>query len=254
MNNHRELEKIKKALLQLELTEKEIAAYITLLEKGAGSVQDISRTLGINRVTIYSAIEALKRKGLAAETKRGKRTLFVAESPDILRDFLETKKEDIKRQEKLLSNLIIPTLSLIDANKPDKPEIRFFEGKRGINMVYDTYVLRSRDLIGCGSYESAIKTTSWKDEEWFLNQIKKRKIIYRVILADTPLDREFAQRFKEYYHVKFLPLDWQMTADIHVFGSYVSLMSYETFGTTLIKDRSIAQSMKMYLEFMWERL
>ena len=42
--------------------------------------------------------------------------------------------------------------------------------------------------------------------------------------------------------------------DVHVFGPYVSLMSYETLGTTLIKDDSIAQSMRMYLEFMWERL
>ena len=77
-------ENLKKALLQFNLTEKEIGTYLVLLEQGALSVQDISKSTGINRVTTYAAIEELKQKGLASESRKGKRKLFVAENPESL--------------------------------------------------------------------------------------------------------------------------------------------------------------------------
>jgi hypothetical protein len=88
----------------------------------------------------------------------------------------------------------------------------------------------------------------------FLRQIKKKKILYKVILEDTPLNREFAQLGKGLFHVKYLPRDSKISADIHTFGSFVSMTSYDTMITTLIEEESIAESLRVYLEFMWERL
>ena len=84
-------ENLKKALLQLNLTEKEIASYLALLELGALSIQDISRNTGINRVTTYSAIEELRQKGLVSESRKGKKKLFVAENPESLENILQEK-------------------------------------------------------------------------------------------------------------------------------------------------------------------
>lgn len=55
-------------------------------------------------------------------------------------------------------------------------------------------------------------------------------------------------------HNKFLPKGEKVSADILVFGSMVALISYEKKSATMIEDESIAQAIKMYLDFMWERL
>lgn len=249
-------EKSRKALLKLGLTEKEVSTYLVLLQKGPLSIQDISRATKINRVTIYAAVEILKNKGLVVQSKHGKRAAFLAENPNSLLGLLRQKRQSVLEEEKALKQLVLPNLKLISQEVEEQPRVSFYQGLHGINWFYDQLVpgCKSKNLIGCGSYETALLVTSSKDEKSFWNRLRKKKILYRVILEDTPVNREFAQLGKGIMHVKYLPLGSKVTADIHVFDDYVSLMSYETKVTTLIEEASIAQSLRVQLEFMWDRL
>jgi sugar-specific transcriptional regulator TrmB len=247
-------EKVEKALLQLNLTEKEIATYVSLLELGASSVQNISRQSGINRVSIYEAIDELKVKGLVSESRKGKKKLFVAENPDSILDLIHAQKNKLHAEEHNLQNAILPLLKAINVRQVDKPQIKFFEGADGINRVYDEYILKEKACINCGSYETATKVISFEDEEKYIQEVKERKIFYRMILEDTPLNHQFSEMAKGIAHTKFLPLETKVSADIVVAGPLVALISYDKKSATLIEDASIAASMKMYLDFMWERL
>lgn len=246
-------EKLKKALLQLNLTEKEIASYITLLEQGALSIQDISKNTGINRVTTYAAIEELKTKGLVSESRKGKRKLFVAENPESFENILQEKKDRLRQEADILQSIILPSLKAINVNQTNKPEIKFFEGAEEINKIFDN-ILKSSSVINCGSYDTAIKTTTQAFEKEYFAEIKRKKIFFRMILEDTPLNHEFAELGKGAIHVKFLPPETKGSADILVFGQSVALMSYDRKTATLIEDQTIADSMRMYLDFMWDRL
>ncbi|HCP08784.1 MAG TPA: hypothetical protein DIT25_03245 [Candidatus Moranbacteria bacterium] len=242
------------ALLQLKLTEKEVATYIILLESGSASVQGISRNTGINRVSIYAALDELKRKGLVAESRKGKKKLFVAENPDNLERLVAKKKEEAKIEEHLLQNTILPMLKAIDISQENKPQIKFFEGADGITKVFDEYIIKQREAINCGSYETASKVVSEKDELEFFQDIKERKVFYRMLLEDTPLNHKFAEAGKGITHTKFLPPETKISADIVIAGSYTALISYDRKNATLIEDASIAQAIKTYLDFMWEEL
>lgn len=247
-------EKLQKALLQLNLTQKEIACYLALLEAGSSSIQDISRFAGINRVTVYAAIEELQRKGLVSETKKGRRKLFVAEDPESFKNILEEKKSKIKGEENMLNNFILPTLKAINVRQENKPQIKFFEGLGGIYKVYDDYILKSANVLGCGSYDSVMKVSSWDVEKKYIGKMRQRKTFFRGILEDTEMNRKFNEISKGVMHNKFLPEGQKVSSDILVFGSMVALISYEKKSATLIEDESIAEALKMYLEFMWERL
>lgn len=247
-------EKIIRALLQLSLTEKEITAYICLLENGALSVQEISRITGINRVTIYSSIDELKQKGLVSESRRGKRRLFVAEEPEKLMGILERKNEHLKRERHSLENIILPALRAVDINQEDCPVFKFFEGEDGINRVYEEYILKKKEVINSGSYETAVKAVSFEGEVGYFKEIKKRNIFYRVILEDTPLNRKFAAAGKGIVHTKFLPEGERVTADIAVAGNITALISYDHLTATIIENESIAKSIKFHLDFMWDKL
>jgi DNA-binding MarR family transcriptional regulator len=246
-------ENLKKALLQFNLTEKEVMTYLTLLEEGNLSVLDISRATGVNRVTVYSSIDELKGKGLVSESRRGKRKLFVAENPISLASILADKRDKIMREEKILQNIILPTLKAIDINEEKRPQIKFFEGADGINRVFDEYILKYPEAFDCGSYDTAIKAISKKFEIKYFNRIKKRRMFFRMLLEDTPLNREFAEIGRGTVHAKFLPEGTKSSADIVVFGPNVALISYDRLTCTLIEDQSIASSILMYLNFMWER-
>lgn len=247
-------EKTKNALLKLGLSEKEVICYITLLKMGKGSILNIARVAGLNRVTTYAAVDMLKKKMLIAETKKGKRKLFIAENPDELKNIIEENKRDIKVKENILNNSILPALKAININQENKPQIKFFEGLEGIYKVYDSYVLKSRDIIGCGSYDSVMKISSWEVEKKFISELKKRKIFFRGILEDTETNHKFDEISRGVMHNKFLPSDEKVSADILVFSNTVALISYEKKIATLIEDESIAKSIRMYLEFMYERL
>ncbi len=247
-------ENLNKALLQLNLTEKEIATYVGLLENGALSVREISRSTGINRVSIYDAIEELKQKGLAAETRKGKRKLFVAENPENLMTLITEKRERIEKEKNNLENMILPALRAININEERKPQIKFFEGASGINKIFDEYILKSSEAINCGSYETATKVVSTKEEEKYLREVKEKKIFYRMILEDTPLNRKFGEMAKGIAHTKFLPAGTKISADIVIAGKMTALISYVKKTATLIEDETVSQALKMYLDFMWERL
>ncbi len=247
-------ENLTKALLQLNISQKEIATYLALLENGSSTVQDIVRLTGINRVTTYAAIDELKDKGLAAESRKGKRRLFVAENPETLKNLLNEKTEQLEKEKASLENIILPALKAINVNQENKPQIKFFEGADGINRVYDEYILKEKDCINCGSYETATKVISFNDEEEYIQEVKARKIFYRMILEDTPLNRKFGEMAKGIAHTKYLPTETKISADIVVAGPLVALVSYDKKSVTLIEDESIAQAIKMYLDFMWERL
>ncbi|MFA6973524.1 MAG: helix-turn-helix domain-containing protein [Parcubacteria group bacterium] len=254
MKNKNTTDKVRKALLQLNFTEKEISTYVALLELGASSVQEISRQSGINRVSIYEAIAELKIKGLVSESRRGKKKLFVAEDPGAIMELIHARKAKLHAEEHNLQNAILPLLKAINVRQENKPQIKFFEGAEGINKVYDEYILKNRDVINCGSYETATKVISFQKEMDYFRDIAKRKPFYRMILEDTPLNRKFAEAGKGVTHTKFLPEGTKTSADIVVAGPLLALVSYDKENATLIEDESIAASMKMYLDFMWERL
>ncbi|HBI16781.1 MAG TPA: hypothetical protein DDY52_01300 [Candidatus Moranbacteria bacterium] len=242
------------ALLKLDFTQKEITTYITLLEKGSLAVQDISRISGVNRVSIYGALDELKQKGLVVESRKGKKKLFVAEDPENIKKIISQKKEKIKIEENLLENSVLPILKAIDISREDRPQIKFFEGEAGINKVFDDYILKGRDVINCGSYETAVRVFSEKEEMKYFKKIGKRKIFYRMILENTSLNHKFARASKGIAHTKFLSPDMKVSADIVISGSVVALISYDRKNATLIEDESIAQAIKMQLDFMWDRL
>lgn len=246
-------EKAKKVLLQLGLSESEINIFLTLLQAGPSSVQDISRASGINRVTIYSALSSLEKSGLVSETKKGARRLFVAEKPEELKSIIEEKTERIKKVDLDLENLVLPVLKAIDVNQEDKPEIRFYEGLEGIYKVYES-MLDAKDIIGCGSYDSVLKVSSWKEEEKYIHRLKHKKVFYRAILEDTELNRKFAEVGKGIAHFKFLETGVKLSADIHAYKDELALVSYEKVNATVIRDESISKSIRTLLEFMWERL
>ena len=80
-------------LATLGLQKHEAIIYMALLEVGQGTVSEISKAAQLNRTTGYDILERLSLYGLANRTTLGnKKTMYIAEPPYRLKQYLENKK------------------------------------------------------------------------------------------------------------------------------------------------------------------
>ena len=118
-------------LISLGLSDNEAKVYMAMLELGQATVLEISAKAGVNRPTTYVQIESLKKMGLVSTQIKGKKQLFIAESPDQLESVIERERKAIEYKKEELHKLL-PELTGIFNLSDSKPQVRFFEGKEGL--------------------------------------------------------------------------------------------------------------------------
>jgi len=121
-------------LKKLGLKEKEVKVYLAGLELGPNSIKNIAEKVKIPRPTVYEIVKKLEEKGLFVETKKGKKGLFVAQSPSQILRFLRIKKREIEEKEREFTRIV----SILEAKySREKEEIRIFQGKEGKKAIIE---------------------------------------------------------------------------------------------------------------------
>jgi sugar-specific transcriptional regulator TrmB len=160
------------SLKSLDLSDREIAIYIALLELGPASIRDLATKTDINRGSSYETLKVLVKKGIVNYLPKGKRRIFQAEDPSRLLALAEEKQQEL---EVTLSSL-----------KPEfaTSNVRFYEGDEGVEYVLKD-ILSSTDK-GNKSY-SVISTQALREHLYrpFPNFTKQRitKGIFVRVLA-----------------------------------------------------------------------
>ncbi len=130
-------------LRKLGLDKKEADIYLTLLEMGPSTVQELARAVDLSRPTVYRVLDDLQSKQLATKGKENKRTFFTANSPDSLLRVLKVKRRRAEEQEREFLR-IISVLQTKYHLLSDTNEIKTYRGSHGKKMVLD-------DLSSTGS-------------------------------------------------------------------------------------------------------
>ena len=89
-------------LTHIGFSEKEARIYLAALELGEGTVQQLARIAGFKRTTLYSLIDKLVKEGFLQQTKRKKKTWYVAASPKHL---VRHARESVAKLEDTLETL-----------------------------------------------------------------------------------------------------------------------------------------------------
>lgn len=137
---------IERQLYNLGLSEKEARVYLTALEIGSSSVQEIALKAGVNRATTYVQIESLIRRGLISSVIRGKKRYFNAENPRYLLKLLDAQKWELdERKSEFEENL--PELEAMFNFKQEKPKVKYFEGLEGLKAIQqDLFITESKEI------------------------------------------------------------------------------------------------------------
>ena len=234
---------ITEVLNQIGLNQKESSVYLALLELGTADVSDIAKKAGIKRPTGYLILEDLKAKGMVSHVP-AKIHLFTAESPEKLSGELYKKQELFKR---FLPNI----LALYNAKK-EKPQVRMYEGKEGISLVYDK-IYKQNSVWFFGTTKEAQKYEPeglWK----FVKRTQEQNTEVRDLLTECEEDFAYAKKAGQgkNYHIRFLAKAGGFLTDNAIFGDSVVFFSFhpQIFAVE-IQSREISSAVRVLFEFAW---
>lgn len=226
---------------------KEESVYIALLELGEANISSIVKKASMKRTTTYAILELLHEKGLVGISRRKKRAIYFAEDPRVL------KQQMNEKQQKL--DAILPELLSITNVLSRKPKIRYYEGAKGIEQIYqDTLNYPDQELLGWVSSEAL---SSFDSDFLYKNYLPKRikkKIWVRAIAVDTPHMRIYKDEDKESLRQTRLVSgkDFPFDVEINLYGNRnIAIMSFEEEFGMIIESEKLCKAMKSMFEIGW---
>lgn len=253
---------ISQKLSRAGLTAKESTVYAALLEAGGAFPSKVAEVTKLNRSTTYKVLESLSIKGLISELEKRNKLYYQIENPKSLERYAESRITSAKRELENTQDLL-PALFGLYSLAPNKPVVRFFEGKEGVLRVYEDHILQKRpyEMLSFSNTADLIK---FLPEGFRVKYIKKKQkigITTRAILPDTQIDIDYNKTIykgfsKEIWpEIKNIPRKlFAYEADITIYGeNKVSIINFKQpqSAGTIIEDETIHNMMKMIFELAW---
>ena len=226
---------------------KEETVYIALLELGEANISAIVKKACVKRTTTYAILESLHEKGLVGISRTKKRAIYFAEDPRVLKRQMEEKQQKL--------DTILPELLSITNALSRKPKIRYYEGIKGIEQIYqDTLNYADQELLGWVSGEAL---SSFDSNFLYQNYLPKRiekKIWVRAIATDTPQMRTYKNEdVKSLRQTRLVSSkDFPFDVEINLYGKRkIAIMSFEEQFGMIIESEKLWKSMKSMFEIGW---
>ena len=238
-------------LQKIGLNEKEARVFLASLELGPSSVQQISKKASINRTTTYFILDSLIHKGLTSTYLKGKKTYFMAESPEVLGNLFDLQKKNIEEKQKKFETLM-PELKALYNQLEGKPVVRFFEGKEGLKAISNEF-LNSNEKNVRMLYSVDDVRRVFADEE--RAQARKRRIdkkihtrvlyTYKDGVLESTADGE---------RIKISEKEFPVSADIALFDGKVRISSLggKKLSGVIIQDQEIYKTLSSLFDLAWE--
>lgn len=244
----------KKYLEYAGLSEKEADIYLMLLRTTTASAIEISRKSTLKKSIVYIVLESLVKKGLVREVTVGKRVNYEAESPDILRVFVQDRRNRFEEEAKRM-DAIVGELKTIEKDLGERPEVKFYEGRDAVKLAIDEYAamedFSSGKDYGIYSYDLMNKIFSAAD----IAAIDKKRIDNNVIF--TAIYTGSTKVIEGNANQKVMKIDqdrFPILSDINIFNDEVRIhtLGKKPYGI-LIKNKEFATTLKSLIEYIFSQ-
>ncbi len=240
-----------KELQNLGLSEKEAKVYTTSLELGPDTVQNIAKQSGINRATTYVQIGTLKAKGLMSEFEKGKKTYFVAESPNQLKNLLTVIEKELAMK-KAEADSILPNLVSLFDGMGDRPKVRFFEGIEGAIAIREEFLkVKSKVIYGIIDHDKLFTLFPSQHGDYTEHRVQKKIKTKTFYVAKKPVPDATSSKYLR--EAKYISADkLNLGASITIYDNKVSISTYSANPiSVLIESDVIANTAKSIFELVW---
>ncbi len=241
---------LSKSLENIGFTKNEAGVYVALLELGRGTVAKIAERAGINRTTGYNLLSTLVQRGMVSSSGKGARQEYVAESPDRLVAYMKKEAEGLVANLSTASSLV-PELKSIH-NVSERPKVRFYEGKEGIESVYEDTLTSTEPIRAYAAVDDMHKTLPDYFPKYYQRRVKEG-IGIRAIIPATAIGKDRAEKDRaEMRETALIPSDkFSFTPEINIYDNKVMIASWREKLGIVIESAEIADAMKKTFELAW---
>ncbi len=240
-----------KLLRSLGLSDSEAQVYLASLDLGAASVQDLAKKAGVSRVTTYAVIEHLMARNLMSSVEKGKKTLFMAESPERLVAVMTTRLQEMKATLNEVEDSI-HELKLVQ--RGTKPVVRMFEGEEAFRAVFEDMVTtRPEEIDEFGNLDEVRKHVPKELSIKHLDKTlknTKRRLIYTTARLEDPSTE--SRSFTTFLSQKNYPC----LGDVVIYGK--NKVALSSLGpkpvSVIIESEVITEMMRSLFSLAWKQV
>jgi len=234
----------------LGLSPNESSIYLALLEVGRGTVSQIARKARINRTTGYDILDTLVSKGLANISGKEPKQEYHAESPQKIVVLLENRIEDEKKRLEEARSLL-PQLKSIH-NVSGRPQVRFYEGKEGLEQVYEDTLTSHETIRAYANVDDMHKALPSYFPRYYHRRADKKIGIRAIIPSnEAGLGRAKEDKMERRESALVPPDQYYFTPEINIYDNKVMIASWREKLGIIIESQEIADAMKKIYELAW---
>src|SRR3989344_1666564 len=238
------------ALQGLGLSKSASKVYLSALELGESTASLLARTAKVKRTTLYSILEELKMRGVVAQTRRGKRTLYIAEAPAVL---LKRAKEQIDDFQSSLPELEEHRTAVFRRSR-----VYYLYGPSGFKQLWEKiFESKEKEFRIITQGENFL---DYVKERYILNEIIKKKkelnIHSKQLISDSKYARGIiAKDARENRVSKILPPIYKLPFTEITCGNFVAFIAprFEEL-IFLIEDEMFARTHRSLFEILWNSI
>lgn len=235
-------------LRNLGLSEREGKIYLALLEHGPATIAGIARTSGLHRPAIYHVLPELEERGLITVSPKGKQRRYVAESPEKLATVVQSLSTSLAAA--------LPDLQRAYTLSRTRSIVKFLEGRKGLQIVYEDLVRSCKRGDTYYRYGSRKSTTNWRQyvPRGYLAE-RDGKQLQRFVITSTKQDRAADREMNR--AVKVVPPThnlFQYDIVQLIYANKVAFMDYNTETALIIENAALAEFQKNMFKLLYEKL
>jgi len=236
---------IKETLKDLGMTQNEIEIYLTLLNSGELSVNEIGTKSGLHRQVCYDALDRLLEKGFVSYIVKNNKKFFKSLNPEKIIDYLDEKKNEI--------NSVLPQLTSMFKAEKQETEVELIKGKNVLRTIYNDIIRTLKEkketLYAMGIEETKFLEFDEIAIKQYMNKLRKNK------LKEKLLSKQSAKTFfkgpqSEY---RLIPDHLFNPNPTHIYGDKVAIIIWgrPVYGI-IMKSKQVADANRKYFQMLWK--
>lgn len=238
------------ALRKFGLSDREIRAYLVLLELGEALASRIAQKTDIPRTLVYDILEKLSDKGVVSYVIKSNKKYFSALEPDNLIEVLRNKEWE---KEKLLQEALPELLALRHKDLDKKTKVEIYEGKEGVKTLFNDVLKVGKEFFCFGSTGISPDIIPYELSRFHKERIKRR-IIWKVIYNNDELGRKRGKETSKWRYSQVKYMEKTSPTTTYCYGNKVAIVLWmkERLLAIIMQDEIIANSFKEFFNILWK--
>lgn len=231
------------ALREMNLSDKEVKVYLSLLMLGQSGVNLVAKKAALNRVTTYDVLKSLLEQGMVSSVIVSGVRQYEAVDPSKFLDSLKEKQAKIKA--------VLPELDALRNTLTKKPDIEMYEELGGLKSIFNDILKENQEAWFIGDPKMLDSLQFYFPH--FIKQKRKQGIFSKVITLDSPAMRKYRKTAPmKHIEMKFVKQSVSMTKIMY--ADKVAFLTFQEKNSVgiMIANKDIANTEKKLFELLWE--